>query len=123
MSLPARSGKKLTTSEILGWTHERAAWFALIQRRYADVVNTARAGQAIDGTHSVVVQLMAQEAKALGRMGNVSELRAVLERGHQVPNQFPPPARVILSRPPGSDAKRSPDRVSPCRRSSWSLVN
>jgi hypothetical protein len=87
-------GGEADHSEILGWTHEMAAWFALTQGRYADVVNTARAGQAIDGSHSVVVQLMGQEAKALGRMGNVPELRTVLDRGHQVLNQFPTPDRT-----------------------------
>jgi hypothetical protein len=87
-------GGEAEHSEILGWTHEMAAWFALIQGRYADAINTARAGRAVDGSHSVVVQLMGQEAKALGRIGNVPDLRAVLDRGQQMLNQFPPPERT-----------------------------
>jgi tetratricopeptide (TPR) repeat protein len=87
-------GAEAEHSEILGWTHELAAWFALTQGRYADAINTARAGQAVDGSHSVVVQFVGQEAKALGRIGNVPDLRAVLNRGQQMLNQFPPPGRT-----------------------------
>ena len=51
-------------SEIIGWTYEMTAWFALTQGRYRDVIAAAQAGQAVDRTHGVHVQLIAQEAKA-----------------------------------------------------------
>jgi hypothetical protein len=81
-------------AEIVGWTYEMAAWFALTQRRYADVIANARAGQAIDQDHSVVVQLIGQEAKALARMGNIADLRLTLESGRRILGQFPVPSRT-----------------------------
>jgi hypothetical protein len=81
-------------SEIVAWTYEMAAWFALTQGRYADVISNARVGQAIDQGHSVVVQLIGQEAKGLARMGDTADLRLTLESGRRILDQFPVPSRT-----------------------------
>ena len=60
-------GNEAGHGEIVAWSHEMSAWFALTQGRYANVVTAAEAGQSSDGVHSVQVQLLAQEAKALVR--------------------------------------------------------
>ncbi len=79
--------------EILAWTYEMGAWFALTQRRYQDTINEARAGQDVSPSHAVVVQLVAQEAKALGRMRDAAGVRAALDRGRQLLDAFPVPKR------------------------------
>lgn len=80
-------------SEIMAWTYEMESWFALTQRRYRDTISEARAGQEAGRSHSVVVQLVAQEAKALGRMHDADGVRAALDRGQQLLDNFPTPER------------------------------
>ncbi|HCT75232.1 MAG TPA: XRE family transcriptional regulator [Micromonosporaceae bacterium] len=74
-------GNEAGASEIVGWSHEMAAWFALTSNRYAEVVSSARDGQRAAPNHSVALQLIGQEAKALARLGLVAELRDALDRG------------------------------------------
>ncbi len=80
-------------NEIAAWSHEMSAWFALTQGRYANVIAEAEAGQAADGVHSVQVQLLAQEAKALGRIGEIDALRRTLDRGADILSSIPRPSR------------------------------
>jgi transcriptional regulator with XRE-family HTH domain len=40
-------GEESGHSEIIGWTHEMSAWFALTQGRYSDVIASARAESAL----------------------------------------------------------------------------
>ncbi|MET9020704.1 helix-turn-helix domain-containing protein [Actinopolymorpha sp. NPDC004070] len=87
-------GDEAGHSEIIAWTYEMSAWFALTQGRYADVVGAAQAGQAVDRAHGVHVQLIAQEAKARARIRDNLNLARDLERGHQVLNRLPTPGRV-----------------------------
>lgn len=79
--------------EIAAWAWEMSAWFALTQGRYRDVVAAAEAGEAAVGDHTAVVQLVAQQAKAFGRMGDAAGVRAALERGRRLLDRFPTPAR------------------------------
>lgn len=87
-------GREAGNSEIIGWAHEMSAWFALTQGRYADVVSSACASQDGAKNHSVVVQLIAQESKALARMGRTKELRRKLEDGRELLASFPLPERT-----------------------------
>ncbi|NRQ40182.1 helix-turn-helix transcriptional regulator [Nonomuraea sp. NN258] len=87
-------GEEAGNTEIIGWSHEMSAWFALTQGRYRDVIGPACAAQDISHDHSVVVQLIAQEAKALARIDEPRKLRATLERGHAVLGKFPVPERT-----------------------------
>ncbi len=80
-------------NEILAWTYEMAAWFALTQRRYRDTINEARNGQEIGQSHPVVVQLAAQEAKALARLKDKDGVRSTLDRGRQLLDGFAAPER------------------------------
>lgn len=57
-------GQEVGSAGILGWAHEMKAWFALTSGDYRGVVAAAQAGQTASGSHSVGVQLIAQEAKA-----------------------------------------------------------
>lgn len=87
-------GEEAGHTEIVSWTHEMAAWFALTQGRYADVITAARAGQNVDRGHGVHVQLIAQEAKAHARLGDIAALRDDLERGRRILDRLPTPERT-----------------------------
>lgn len=79
--------------EVAAWAWEMAAWFALTQSRYPDVVTAAAAGEATVGEHTAAVQLVAQEAKARARMLDPAGVREALARGRRLLDRFPPPAR------------------------------
>jgi transcriptional regulator with XRE-family HTH domain len=89
----AQLGTESGATEIVGWSHEMAAWFALTQGRFRDVLDAAAAGREAAAGHGVVVQLAAQEAKALGRMGDIVGVRSALEEGRQLLDRMPAPSR------------------------------
>jgi transcriptional regulator with XRE-family HTH domain len=81
-------------TEIIGWTHEMSAWFALTQGRYRDVIASAEAGQDAAHDQPVVIQLIAQEAKARARMGDGQAVNAALQRGEMLLDRLPTGARL-----------------------------
>ena len=87
-------GEEADSAEIVGWSYEMSAWFALTQNRYRDVLAAASAAQRQSRNHAVVVQLVAQEAKALARIGNATEVRKKLDEGHELLESFPVPERT-----------------------------
>lgn len=87
-------GQELGSAELQGWAWEMTSWFALTQGRLHKAIDAARAGQAMAGSaHTVGVQLIALEAKALGRLGDAPSVRAALERGKHLLEKFPQPDR------------------------------
>lgn len=90
----ARSiGDEAGNSEIVGWSWEMAAWYALTQGRYQDVITAAEAGRAADRSHSVHVQLIAQQAKAQARIGDPNLVRS-LDLGREILDRLPQPERT-----------------------------
>ena len=87
-------GQEVGSAGILGWAHEMRAWFALTSGDYRGVVAAAQAGQAVSGSHSVSVQLIAQEAKAWARMGRQGEMESALERGRVLLDSMPYPENI-----------------------------
>jgi transcriptional regulator with XRE-family HTH domain len=87
-------GQEAGSTAIVGWSYEMSAWFALTQGRYANVLDATEAGRAVAGNDSVAVQLIGQEAKALGRMGNIAGLRDALDRGRRQLASVEPPTRL-----------------------------
>lgn len=87
-------GREAGHSGIQGWAHEISAWQALTSGDYRGVLTAAHTGAAIAGSHGVSVQLAAQEAKALARMGTTQEALHALERGRQLLEPMPYPANV-----------------------------
>jgi hypothetical protein len=57
------------------------------------VLDATAAGAAVAGQDSVVVQLIGQEAKAYGRMGDVQAVRTALDRGSRQLRELPMPNR------------------------------
>ncbi|MEB3368072.1 helix-turn-helix domain-containing protein [Saccharopolyspora mangrovi] len=87
-------GQEVGSSGILGWAHEMRAWFALTSGDYRGVIAAADGGEAAAGNHSVSVQLVAQKAKALARMGRNDEMLKTLEHGRVLLDQMPYPDNV-----------------------------
>jgi transcriptional regulator with XRE-family HTH domain len=85
-------GRQVGHGELMGWAHEMAAWFALVEGRYEDVVTVARMGQAVAGTSSAMVQLALQEARGLARIGDRCEADRALTRGAEVLSGLPMPS-------------------------------
>jgi tetratricopeptide (TPR) repeat protein len=59
--------------EVLAWTHELLAWWALVDHRYDEVIEHARTGLAIAPRTSAGVQLAVQEAKGWSRLGDARQ--------------------------------------------------
>ncbi|KAA2248695.1 hypothetical protein F0L68_39790 [Solihabitans fulvus] len=76
---------------IQGWAYEISAWQALTSGNYRGVLTAAQAGAAVAGRHGVSVQLAAQEAKALARMGDSKAALEALDRGRRLlePMEYP----------------------------------
>jgi hypothetical protein len=56
-------GHQTGSGQLTAWACEMAAWFALTEGRYNDVIDYARAGQQLAGVSHAMVQLVLQEAR------------------------------------------------------------
>jgi hypothetical protein len=73
-------GREAGHGEIVAWSFEMSAWFALTQGRLRSIPDYVDAGINAAPHASAAIQLTAQAAKAHARMGNPSDVRA-LDRG------------------------------------------
>ncbi|MGH3874791.1 MAG: hypothetical protein ACRDSR_25360 [Pseudonocardiaceae bacterium] len=86
-------GRAAGHGEIVAWSFEMSAWFALNRGRLRSVLDYADAGITAAPSASVAVQLAAQGAKAHARMGQHNDARRALDRGfrflagHQHPSR------------------------------------
>jgi tetratricopeptide (TPR) repeat protein/DNA-binding XRE family transcriptional regulator len=74
-------GKEGEHQEIMAWTFELLAWFALVSGRVSEAIDHARAGFQLAPHTSAGVQLAVQEARAWSRLGNRREAEDALRRG------------------------------------------
>jgi len=86
-------GAEAGVPEIAGWAREMSAWYALTQGRYRDVLSAADRGLGTAGTAAVAVQLHAQRAKALGRLGDAAGVREALDAAGALLDRLPAPDR------------------------------
>lgn len=84
-------GREAGHAGILAWALEMAAWFAHTRRDLIATVDAARAGQRVAPNSDVAVQLIAHEARALGRMGDRRAVQEALDRGYALLQQQPQP--------------------------------
>ncbi len=84
-------GTEADDRTVIGWAHEMRAWFALTRGRYREVIEAAQAGQDAAPGRPVSVQLLAQEAKAWARMGNVRNVTRALDNGRTLLDSLPYP--------------------------------
>lgn len=85
-----RLGEQAGHGEILGWSWEIAAWFALVERRYDEVVEFAEAGIRHAGATNAAVQLTLQAGRGYARMGDRRATEA-LRGGRAILDQLPRP--------------------------------
>lgn len=86
-------GREAGHGDIIAWSFEMSAWFALTQGRLRSVLDYADAGIKAAPHASVAVQLAAQAAKAHARMGNRSEVRRALDQGFRLLDGHEHPTR------------------------------
>jgi len=85
-------GREAGHAGIQGWAHEIAAWQALTSGNPRGVLTAVEAGLAVAGHEGVAVQLVAQQAKALVRIGDHPSALRALDRGRRLlePMPYPP---------------------------------
>jgi hypothetical protein len=86
-----QAGLQAGHGEIIAWSYEMAAWFALTEGRYRDLIGYARAGQQHAGLTSAMIQLILQQARGQARLGERREVPASLDRGAKLLEQLPRP--------------------------------
>lgn len=78
----ARSlGQEAGHAEIIGWSSELAAWFALTQGNHRGVIQAAEAVPPECAGTGVGIQLAAQRAKAWARLGDRAAVETALTEG------------------------------------------
>ena len=85
------AGLQAGHGEIVAWSYELAAWFALTEGRYQDVVHYAQAGQQSAGLSSAMVQLVLQQARGQARLGERRDVHAALSEGSRLLERLPRP--------------------------------
>lgn len=86
-------GREAGHGEIVAWSFEMSAWFAITQGRLRSIPDYVAAGITAAPHASVAIQLAAQDAKAHARMGNRSEVRRALDQGARLLSDHEHPSR------------------------------
>jgi hypothetical protein len=86
-------GTEAGHGEIIAWSFELSAWFALTRGQFGSVPGFAEAGTAAAPHSSVVVQLAAQAAKAHARMGDTRQVHRTLDAGFRLLTRHDRPKR------------------------------
>jgi tetratricopeptide (TPR) repeat protein len=83
--------KEANDPDLLAWTYEMSAWFALVEDRYEDVIEAADIGLQVKATGSVGVQLNLQKAKGYARLADSRETHRSLTEAASILGKLPPP--------------------------------
>jgi hypothetical protein len=86
-----QAGLQAGHGEIIAWSYEMAAWFALTEGRYHDVADYAQAGQQHAGLTNAMIQLVLQQARGQARLSQRREVHASLDHGAKLLEQLPRP--------------------------------
>jgi hypothetical protein len=84
--------KQAGHGELMGWTFEMSAWFALVEGNYEQLIDAAQAGQGVAGSNNAGVQLLLQEAKGWAHLGDRRQTDQALTRGADMLGRLPIPA-------------------------------
>jgi tetratricopeptide (TPR) repeat protein len=84
-----RFAKEIDHHELMAWSYEIQAWFALTEGRYSDVTSIAKAAQSIGGENSAIVQLIMQEARGWAKLGNRDAFELAMERAQNLLQKLP----------------------------------
>jgi len=83
-------GEQVGHGELAGWALEIAAWFALVEGRFADTVKLCEAGLARAGVSNAGVQLTLQASRGYARLGD-GRAGQMLAAGRDMLNRLPEP--------------------------------
>lgn len=86
-----QAGLQAGHGEIIAWSYEMAAWFALTEGRYHDVADYAQAGQQHAGLTNAMIQLVLQQARGQARLSQRRDVHASLDHGARLLEQLPKP--------------------------------
>lgn len=89
--MTAQLGEQAGHSELVAWSFEIAAWFALVEGRFDDTLALCEAGLARAGASNAGVQLTLQASRGYARMGD-SRAVEMLAAGRAILNRIPPPS-------------------------------
>jgi len=87
-----RLGRDAGHQELVAWSFELLAWFALVEGRFGDTVEYARSGFECAPNTSAGVQLAVQEARGLSRLGERKEAEQAMRRATTSLAKLPVPA-------------------------------
>lgn len=87
-------GEESGNTDVLTWSQEMRAWFALTQGRCREVLDAAEIGHAIAPRTNAAAQLHAQKAKAWARLGDRREVEIALDQGRELLDQLPAPENL-----------------------------
>jgi tetratricopeptide (TPR) repeat protein len=85
-------GKEAEHQEIMAWSFELLAWFALVEGRYEETIDHSRTGLLLAPNTSAGVQLAVQEAKGWSHLGNRDEAEQAMRRGGATLARLPVPS-------------------------------
>ncbi|MGH8909115.1 MAG: hypothetical protein ACRD0K_22140 [Egibacteraceae bacterium] len=78
--------------ELMAWTYELLAWFALVEGEYPRAIDNARAGRELAPHTSAGVQLAVQEAKAWAKLGDRGGAEEAMRQGGAALSRLPTPS-------------------------------
>lgn len=85
-------GEEAGHGQIVAWSYELGAWYALVEGRYAETVELSERGLRHAGESSAAVQLSVQASHGYARMGDI-QARPTLEAGRKIRERLPQPER------------------------------
>jgi transcriptional regulator with XRE-family HTH domain len=83
-------GRQAEHGQIIAWSYELGAWYALLEGRYPHVVDLSNRGLQHAGVSSAAVQLTLQAGRGYARMGD-TQARTYLDAGRKILEQLPDP--------------------------------
>jgi tetratricopeptide (TPR) repeat protein len=87
-------GEESGNADVMAWSQEMRAWFALTRGDYPAVLDAAETGLSVAPRTNAAVQLHAQKAKAWARLGDRRQVETALDRGRAVLEQLPYPENL-----------------------------
>ena len=87
-------GEESGNAEVMAWSQEMRAWFALTRGDYRGVLDAADTGHAVAPRTGAAVQLHAQKAKAWARLGDRRQVEVALDQGRALLEQLPYPENL-----------------------------
>jgi hypothetical protein len=85
-------GREGGHQELIAWTYELLAWFALVEGAYPSTIDNARAGRALAPHTSAGVQLAVQEAKAWAKLRDRAGAEEAMRQGGAALSRLPTPS-------------------------------